>query len=390
MPYLTVRATPRVHQITLEEILTCTVPTSALFDPDYETADTVTRWVADWNLGNHADFLRQFDFDRMIGRLERFCETYEYLYNVDRQSMYKTFYIPKETGGFRRIDAPNAELMDALRYLKTIFEVDFKPLYHTSAFAYVPKRCTLDAVKKHQQNNSRWFLHTDFSNFFGSTTPEFLYSSLIKIFPFSHIVNYRNGGELLRRALDLCFLNGGLPQGTPISPMLTNIMMIPIDHMIAKMCRERQMQNKYFVYTRYADDIFFSCKYDFRYSEVVDALRDVCKRFDAPFTVKDKKTRYGSSSGSNWILGLMLNKENDITVGHKTKKRYRAAIHNFIRDTLNDKPWDPYDAQVLLGQMNYNLGVEPEYFEAVHRKMNDKFKVDVITMIKDATTGRAA
>ena len=98
-------------------------------------------------------------------------------------------------------------------------------------------------------------------------------------------------------------------------------MMIPIDHMLAKMCREKQMQDKYFVYTRYADDIFFSCKYNFRYNEVVKQVNEVCKRFGAPFMLKDSKTRYGNIAGANWILGLMLNKDFKITVGHKRKKR---------------------------------------------------------------------
>ena len=53
----------------------------------------------------------------------------------------------------------------ALRTLKAILETDFGALHHTSAFAYVKGRCTLDAARKHQQNESRWFLHTDFSNF---------------------------------------------------------------------------------------------------------------------------------------------------------------------------------------------------------------------------------
>lgn len=47
--------------------------------------------------------------------------------------------------------------MDALRRLKTMLEEDFHVLYHTSAFAYIKKRCTVDAVKRHQKNESKWF-----------------------------------------------------------------------------------------------------------------------------------------------------------------------------------------------------------------------------------------
>ena len=108
---------------------------------------------------------------------------------------------------------------------------------YTSSSVIVPF-FTIDALKRHQRNNSRWFLKLDFSNFFGSTTHEFVLRQLSSIFPYSEIVKSERGREALSKALSLCFLNGVLPQGTPFSPTITNIMMIPIDHAIAKMCRE--------------------------------------------------------------------------------------------------------------------------------------------------------
>ncbi len=382
MPYIVTRRTPRVHQITFEEVLNGMVPADALFEPDYNTPNTETRWIKPERLQEKRKFLSQFDFWGMVKRLENFAEKHKDLYEADRQSLYHTFFIPKSSGGTRRIDAPNPDLMVALNELRFIFEDKFRVLYHTSAFAYIKKRSIVDVLKKHQANESKWFLKTDFSNFFGSTTPEFLYSSLTKVFPFSEIVKYYGGSAALKKALDLCFLNGGLPQGTPISPTLTNIMMIPIDHMLSKMCRERQIQNKYFVYTRYADDILISCKYDFRFQNVVDTINDVCSRFDAPFVIKDKKTRYGSSSGSNWNLGLMLNKDNQITVGHKNKKRYRALLHNFIMDMKNGNPWEPDAVNYLKGITSYYTSVEKEYFEDLIKKNNEKYGVNIRRMMK--------
>jgi len=175
--------------------------------------------------------------------------------------LYRTFHIPKSSGGLRRIDAPLPELIAALRQLKVLLEENMFALYHTSAFAYIRGRCTVDAIKRHQQNESKWFVKLDFSNFFGSTTPEFVLAMLSMIFPFSEIVKRPGGRDELSKALSLCFLNNGLPQGTPISPFMTNVMMIPLDYKISNTLRN--FDDRRFVYTRYADDLLISCKVDF-------------------------------------------------------------------------------------------------------------------------------
>ena len=66
------------------------------------------------------------------------------------------------------------------------------------------------------------------------------------------------GKAELTKALELGFLDGGLPQGTPLSPTVTNIMMIPVDFKVARELREHNHQR--FVYTRYADDFQISSK----------------------------------------------------------------------------------------------------------------------------------
>jgi retron-type reverse transcriptase len=174
-----------------------------------------------------------------------------------------------------------------------LFEQHMFALYHTTAFAYVRGRSTIDAIKRHHYNESKWFLKLDFSNFFGSTTPEFVLEMLSLIFPFSEITKKREGVIALKKALSLCFLNNGLPQGTPISPFITNIMMLPIDHKLSNSLRN--FDSRRFVYTRYADDLLISCKIDFDKESVQKFVNDTLSEFKAPFTIKPEKTRYGSS-----------------------------------------------------------------------------------------------
>lgn len=295
--------------------------------------------------------------------------------SFDRESFDELF-----SGSFRKIDAPKQELMDALRSLKTIFEQDFRILYHTSAFAYIKKRCTLDAVKRHQANESRWYAKYDLHNFFGSTTLEFMIRMFSMVYPFSEVVKDENGLAQLKTALELATLNGGLPQGTPISPLITNIMMIPVDYKLSNALRNYERQR--FVYTRYADDFQISSRYDFSFREIEQLIINTLADFGAPFTINSGKTRYGSSSGANWNLGVMVNKENNITIGHEKKRQFKAMLNSFVLDTVNGDPWDISDVRVLDGYRNYYRMVEKETIDKIVDTVGAKYHVNIPAMIK--------
>lgn len=325
--------------------------------------------------------LRTLDVAALIRTLEAFNRDTRRLHERPRQELYRTFYIPKKSGGLRRIDAPNPELMGALRRLKHIFEQDFHALYHTSAFAYVPNRGTVDCLKRHQANESKWFAKFDLHDFFGSTTPQFVMRMLGMIFPFSEVMKLEAGRSALERALDLAFLNGGLPQGTPFSPLITNVMMIPIDFKLANGLRDFELQR--FVYTRYADDFQVSSQYEFSFAYVEKCISVVLEEFGAPFHINKSKTRYGSSSGANWNLGLMLNRDNNITIGNKRKRQFQAMLASYIMDRKNGIPWDKADIQTMEGYRSYYCMVEGDTIQRIIAHINEKFQVDVVSMIRD-------
>ena len=374
MPYITIKQPPAYYQITFEDMLAGVEDLSKYVMPN--VTNTRTYWVDRPN----DKLLENTDIDGLITLLRTFNQSKEALFQADRASLYHTFHIPKSSGGLRRIDAPLPELMNALRELKVLFEAQMFALYHTTAFAYVCGRCTIDAIKRHQRNESKWFLKLDFSNFFGSTTLEFVFDMLSQMFPFSEIVRYTAGKIELEKALSLCFLNNGLPQGTPISPFITNVMMITIDHKLSNTLRN--FDNRRFVYTRYADDLLISCKIDFNKDLVQKFVSDTLAEFKAPFNIKAEKTRYGSSAGRNWNLGVMLNKDNQITIGHKRKKEFKAMLDNYMKSRKSENKWQLNDIQVLAGLISYYRMVEKDYIDYLLRQYSDKHGEDVEKCIK--------
>lgn len=379
MVYVTVRQSPMYKQMSLEDFLFSSIEESSLIHSN--ACNTRTYCFEELPLRLSESVRKQ----RLINRLKEFNRETEPLRQSDRKSLYYSFFIPKKSGGRRRIDAPDFELMDALRNLKKIFEVDFGVLYHTSAFAYVKGRSTLDAVKRHQANESKWFGKFDLSNFFGSTTLDFVMKQLSMIYPFSEVVKITEGRAELEKALELAFLNGGLPQGTPISPLISNIIMIPIDYKLSNTLRN--FDGNRFVYTRYADDFIISSRHDFNFRNVENLMLQTFEEFVTPFSLNRDKTRYGSSSGRNWLLGVMVNSENNITIGRKKKRIFECILHEYASSVLSGMLWPPDDVQVLAGQMSYYKMVEGEVIDNIVSHISNKTGVDILTSIKEQLRG---
>ena len=377
MPYVTTYQKGGYQQVSFEDLVCGSVDTTEpLKYKPIKMASTHTRYVS------HIDdeMLCKANIPSLIRVISDFNDKCGYLLENDMSKHYHTFFIPKRNGGQRRIDAPNPELMYALRCLKGIFEENFHVLYHTNVYSYVKNRSCVDAVKCHQKNESRWFLKLDFHDFFGSTTKEFIMKQLSVIFPFSEVMKVPNGYQNLDRALSLCFLNGKLPQGTPISPMLTNIMMIPIDLEIS---RALSKESQKYVYTRYADDICISSKYTFNHQYISDLIVSILNKWGAPFSLNSEKTKYGSFSGSNWILGVMLNRNNDITIGYKNKREFRATIFNYIKDSQAGISYSVDEVYAILGKLSYYMSVEKDWVTNIINAYNKKFSFDVVQHMKD-------
>lgn len=79
----------------------------------------------------------------------------------------------------------------------------------------------------------------------------------------------------------------------------------------------------------------------------------------------------------------MLNKDNQITIGHKRKKNYQSMLHNYIADKKRGIGWPLEDLQSLQGLTSYYKMVEGDTINRIIAHINTKEGVDVIRMIKN-------
>lgn len=295
--------------------------------------------------------------------------------NIPKQ--YLQFNIPKHSGGYRTINAPHDELCTAQRAIADWFNDHLKVLAHDAAYAYCRGRSAYDALVTHQHNQSRWFLKLDIKDFFPSITEAVLKEKLPQLYPINFVSE-----DAIDFITDIATLEGSLPQGSPLSPLLSNLVLVEFDKVISHQLWNFNKQK--YVYTRYADDILISSRYHFKFMDIVDLIEQTFTDLNLPFNIKHEKTRYGNANGRNWNLGLMYNKDMQITIGTKRKKRIAATLHQFIMSYPEvTSRFSVQATQELIGQLSYMRSIEPGYYKNLVNKYEQKYQVNLRLMFKE-------
>jgi group II intron reverse transcriptase/maturase len=159
--------------------------------------------------------------------------------------------IPKATGGMRRLGIPTVLDRLVTQALAQVLQPIFDPSFSDFSYAYRPGRSTHDAVRQawsYVKEGRKLVVEVDLANFFDQVSHDMLMGRLAKKIGDRRIL------RLIRRYLESgLMVNGvmserteGTPQGSPLSPLLANVLLDDVDQEL-----ERSGQS----FVRYADDI---------------------------------------------------------------------------------------------------------------------------------------
>ena len=352
------------QQITFEQLMAGLIPEAPIHLPrPTRSYNPRTISIAQDNLSTQFLAETQQNIVNFINEIQPIWEHYA---TQEMSQFYQHFEIPKASGGTRPIDAPTDQLKADLQTINKALK-DAGVHAHTAAYAYVPTRCHKNAIERHQRTGHTHYLHIDLHNFFGSCTIPFMKTQLRTI-PFFEFL----GENYLTKILHMATLNYVLPQGSPLSPWLTNQIMLPIDFELTKYCETHAI-----TYTRYADDMIFSANFNPKRA-ILGALSVLLE--NTPLRINEEKTKNTTINGRNWNLGLLINQDNKISVGYKKKEILRARLTDFCH---NHETWTCHNAQELLGIYQYNAGIEPDYFDTLLTKYNNKYNMDILATLKN-------
>jgi hypothetical protein len=152
---------------------------------------------------------------------------------------YRTFIIRK--GKKRReIHAPRVGLKVIQTWISHHLAAALK--FDDCVYGFVPGRSAPQAATIHCAAN--WVYSIDIANFFPTTSAQRVASAIQRIGYSSHAASLVS---------TICCYQGNLAQGSPASPILSNLVFAPFDALLTQIANETRTR-----YTRYADDIVFS------------------------------------------------------------------------------------------------------------------------------------
>jgi len=230
------------------------------------------------------------DFGKLIYSIDDYC--------------YHEVKIPKKSGGVRTLDIPSVDLKYIQRWILDNILIRMYVSVHADGF--VKNKSILTNAKKHI--GSDCVINIDLKDFFPSVKFEQVFG-IFRYYGYTKEVSYTLS--------KLCTYRGILPQGSPASPAITNIICLKLDKRLAALAKKYDAS-----YSRYADDITFSG------NKAVVRLLPIATSIirDTGFSVNLDKTHISFSHQRQEVTGLIVNGDR-VRVSQDFKRKLRQEIY---------------------------------------------------------------
>ena len=121
------------------------------------------------------------------------------------------------------------------------------------------------------------------------------------------------------------------------------------------------------IYTRYADDLYFSCMEPDVLNDILPMLKEYLKSYFVRLKINESKTVNTSRKRRRTVTGLTLTSDKKVSIGRQKKRYIKSLIYKYYqkkatRDEIN----------YLSGYMSYLYSIEPEYIENLRNKYSSE------------------
>jgi RNA-directed DNA polymerase len=242
--------------------------------------------------------------------------------------------IPKPDGGVRLLGIPNVMDRFLQQAVAQVLTPLFEPIFSSQSYGFRPGRSAHDAVKQAQeyvQAGYEWVVDIDLEKFFDRVNHDKLMARVARVVKDKRVLKliraYLNSGVMVNGVvLDT---EEGTPQGGPLSPLLSNIMLDDLD---------KELEKRGHKFVRYADDCNIYVKTQRAGERVMESVKAFLEK-KLKLKVNPKKSKVDRAQRVK-ILGFSFYKRNGevlIRIAKRSKERFEEKLRHLTKRTRSGK-----------------------------------------------------
>lgn len=278
------------------------------------------------------------------------------LYKTNSAHKYKQFTITKKSGGSRVINAPTEKLKALQKSLSDLLLDCIDDINSnnskksTLAHGFVRERSIITNAEMHK--NTKNVLNIDLEDFFG----QFNFGRVRGFFISNK--HFLLDKDVATTIAQISCHNNELPQGSPCSPVITNLITHSLDIRLASLAKKYSC-----TYSRYADDITFSTRKNKfpeqimakNETEFIPGRRLTKEVYRSGFKLNHKKTRIQYKDSRQDVTGLIVNKKIGIKKEYRqiTKSMCNSLFHTGEFTILVNGKHEKGSINELEGRLNF-------------------------------------
>lgn len=233
--------------------------------------------------------------------------------------------IPKPSGGTRTLGIPTVLDRFIQQLLLHVLTPIFEPLFSEHSYGFRPGRSAHDAVRAAQgyvREGRDWVVDIDIAKFFDHVNHDLLMGRIGKVIRDKRVLGligkYLRRGALLEGLVEASV--EGTPQGGPLSPLLANIYLDPLD---------KELEKRGHKFCRYADDCNIYVGSETAAERTLASIEGWIEKHLRLKVNRDKSGK--GKARERKFLGFRLNRQGQIEAAPEAIQRFKTKVRQMWR-----------------------------------------------------------